>query len=631
MNILLISMPFASAQFASMGLSSLRPVLEQEGMTCDILYQNLAFRNFVNDPKSYDDLTDQYLIGEWIFGRALFGDTWADSQRGSLENITSAIKAKTGMSPPKKLINVILNYRQAASAFIDQCMAEVEWDKYEVIGFTSVFDQQIASLALAQRIKNNYPSKVIVFGGANCQGRMGQAIMEHFSFVDWVISGDGEQSFLQAIKCFFNGETLEGIRGLTYRKNNSIVDQGSDKVMDLNKLPYPDFTNYFDAIDKWAPDLKGQVPLPIELSRGCWSSAKSQCIFCGIHSQLNAYRHKRPERALSEINNLVSLYGINNVWVIDSNLPLNYYNTVLPALSTKDKKLSDFFVETKANIKYDKLQKLKYAGSNAFQPGIESLDTEILQYMCKGTTMLQNVRILKWARECGLSSVWNFIHSFPGEDTEAYQRMTVLVPYLVHLQPPINVGPVILQRFSPLFNNPEQWNLSNIRASEFYEFIYPFDIEILNQLAYTFDYDVEEGVSPQNYLKDVVDEMMLWKELWKKDEPPLLVYEWDQQGNMVVYDTRPIRQSYYTNLKKTLALALLACNAGATFAEIVCSVKKDIGEMNYPGDCYLQEGMKQLETYGFVIREKEYFLGLVYSLKTFRQNNKSFLAYLLER
>jgi ribosomal peptide maturation radical SAM protein 1 len=629
MNVLLISMPFASAQFASMGLSSLRPVLEREGIACDILYQNLSFRNFVDDTEDYDDITERCLLGEWVFGRELFGETWANSQRGSIEEVSTIMKSRSGLRNPDKLLKVIMKYRQAAGAFIEKCMTEVEWERYDIVGFTSVFDQQIASLALAGRIKKSYPKKVIAFGGANCQGEMGLAIMEHFPFVDWVISGDGDESFPRTIKRWFRGETLDGIEGLVYRKNSKVIGQGTSKVMDLDKLPYPNFADYFQAIEKLAPDLKGKVPLSLELSRGCWWSAKSQCTFCGIHSQLGVYRHKNPERALNEINDLVSLYGVDNVWVIDSNLPLDYSKTVLPALGARDKKLNGFFVETKATTKYKTLQALKQAGTNAFQPGIESLDTEILQYMSKGTTMLQNVRILKWARECGLHSVWNFLHSFPGENAEAYHRMAAIIPYLVHLQPPLNVGPIALQRFSPLYNHPEQWNMTNIRASKSYEFVYPFPINELNHLAYTFDFDALEDSSPRNYINDAIREIILWKDLWSKNEPPMLAYEWTLQGSMVVYDTRPVRKGYCIDLEKSLAIALHSCDSEATLDEIRQRVRNEMGETNYPGERFLREGMKLLETYGFILREEEHYLSLVYPLQEFRLNNESFLAYLL--
>jgi hypothetical protein len=100
---------------------------------------------------------------------------------------------------------------------------------------------------------------------------------------------------------------------------------------------------------------------------------------------------------------------------------------------------------------------------------------------------------------------------------------------------------------------------------------------------------------------------------------------------MVVYDTRPIRKHDCTHLERPLALALQACNAGATLTEISAQVKNDLGEINYPGDHYLLKGLKLLVTNGFILKEKDSFLSLVYSLEAYRKNNGSFLAYLLER
>ena len=100
---------------------------------------------------------------------------------------------------------------------------------------------------------------------------------------------------------------------------------------------------------------------------------------------------------------------------------------------------------------------------------------------------------------------------------------------------------------------------------------------------------------------------------------------------MVVYDTRPIRKHDCTHLERPLALALQACDAGATLAEISAQVKNALDETNYPGDAYLRDGMQLLASAGFILSEKDSFLSLVYPLEAYQKNNGSFLAYLLER
>ena len=64
-----------------------------------------------------------------------------------------------------------------------------------IVGFTSTFEQNIASLALARRIKAAYPHIAIVFGGANWEEEMGLELHHQFPFVDYVCSGEAERSF----------------------------------------------------------------------------------------------------------------------------------------------------------------------------------------------------------------------------------------------------------------------------------------------------------------------------------------------------------------------------------------------------------------------------------------------------
>ena len=64
-----------------------------------------------------------------------------------------------------------------------------------MVGFTSTFEQNIASLALAQRLAAAHPSVLIVFGGANWEGEMGVALHRRFGFVDVVVSGEADLSF----------------------------------------------------------------------------------------------------------------------------------------------------------------------------------------------------------------------------------------------------------------------------------------------------------------------------------------------------------------------------------------------------------------------------------------------------
>ena len=72
--------------------------------------------------------------------------------------------------------------------------------------------------------------------------------------------------------------------------------------------------------------------------------------------------------------------------------------------------------------------------------------------MGKGVTALQNIQLLKWCKELGITVSWNIIWGFPGEPAGEYARMAALVPHLTHLEPPEYAGPISLERFSPNYD-----------------------------------------------------------------------------------------------------------------------------------------------------------------------------------
>jgi ribosomal peptide maturation radical SAM protein 1 len=188
-----------------------------------------------------------------------------------------------------------------------------------------------------------------------------------------------------------------------------------------------------------------------------------------------------------------------------------YFRTLLPALKASHLGLQLFY-QTKANLTKAQVCLLKEAGVVAIQPGIESLSTAILRLMRKGTSSLQNIQLLKWARAAGLRTNWNLLMGFPGEDPVEYSRMAEIVPPLAHLQPPVDCRRIGLDRFSPYFDEREELGVCNVRPLEAYRTIYPFPEEDLEQLAYFFDYEYTDGRDLLAYVSPLVEAVAAWRE-----------------------------------------------------------------------------------------------------------------------
>jgi ribosomal peptide maturation radical SAM protein 1 len=626
-RVLLISMPFADARRASNALSVLKPSLIQAGIPCDIEYFNILFRNHCSKPKVYDEVAGYWIIGEWVFSQVLFGSNWFQSERGKPETMQSLFP--DNRLNGKECIANLVSLSSSVQAFIEKCFNSVDWNQYEIIGFTSMYSQHTASLALAKKIKENFPEKIIVFGGANCDGQMGKALLQHFPFVNWVFSGEADQSFPQVIKRWSQGFEISGIQGLIYCDESGINDYGFGERLNMDGLPIPDFHDYFQALEKYAPELIPKVNLPIELSRGCWWGEKSQCIFCGVNRRSLKYRTKSPERAKKEIQTLIDTYGIKRIQTVDANLNPDYFQNLLPALAYDDKfKLSEFFVETKTNLNRKEVQLLRQAGTRTCQPGIESFDSEILSCIKKGTTLLQNIQFLKFVRDYGIRAVYNFLYGFPGENPGTYRRMESLIELITHLRPPDVLSPIVLQRFSPIYQNPDFWKVTNIRALPAYQHFYPFKQEDLDNLAYGFDCDFDEKNQFPQYFEPLKKALENWQSLWFKKEPPLLAYEKISEFELVIYDTRPSRLSEQVHLRNLSAFIYLLCDEKKGLNAIQQEIKKQNGYQNN-NEKIVEQILDDFIHQKLMVQEKNQYLSLANDLRLMSENESSTLAYLL--
>src|SRR5262249_45381988 len=149
-----------------------------------------------------------------------------------------------------------------------------------------------------------------------------------------------------------------------------------------------------------------------------------------------------------DLTALAGQYRIAAIDAVDNILDMSYLTTLCERLRAAPWDPNLFF-EVKANLTRSQIRLLRAAGIQRIQPGLESLSSHVLTLMRKGTTMLVNAQLLKWAHYYGISVFWEIIPGFPGETEQDYQEQIELTPSLSPLPPPQGVGPVWLERFSP--------------------------------------------------------------------------------------------------------------------------------------------------------------------------------------
>src|SRR5437870_446439 len=143
---------------------------------------------------------------------------------------------------------------QGAPQYLTRMLTDIDWGQYRIVGFTSTFDQNVASLTLAKLIKDLYPSVKIVFGGANFDGEMGLEHFRAFSWIDYVIVGEGEDVFPALIKSILDGTERGYGPGVAYRDGENIVFKPNDRLFsEFEKTGPPDYDDYFELLDELNP------------------------------------------------------------------------------------------------------------------------------------------------------------------------------------------------------------------------------------------------------------------------------------------------------------------------------------------------------------------------------------------
>lgn len=540
----LVSMPFGPITSPSIALGLLQSVSQNAGHETRCFHFNVEFAKKLG-VKEYSGLCEGNpstisMAGEWVFSTNAMtpGDFLSMADPSLHPDAIAAIEP------------VMVMARALVPEFLDHAAQTIATYEPLVVGFTSVFQQTCASLAAVRAIKKKLPNALAVIGGANVEEPMGKTLLTLRPELDGIVSGEGENAWLDVLEYAADGTLPGRPSGLLLRGHK--LEQASRSSIDLDQLPDPNYDDYFNSA---LPDeICDHIRLPFESSRGCWWGAKSHCIFCGLNGSALTFRKKGPARAEAELRRLVDRYKIEAVSAVDNIIPHEYFNTLLPALAAKPLG-KPLFYETKANLDTEKVNTLAAAGIDRIQPGIESLSDDVLKLMRKGITGCQNISLLRDCRDKGVGVEWNYLWGFPGEEPASYEYIIGLIPTLHHLEPPSGWGRLRIDRYSPLHTEPEVHGLANLRAIPSYQLLFPgLSDHDADQLAYYFNADLLKASIDDELANRLRAALKIWQQT---HATAALVYA-QAEENVLVWDLRDnSTEGNYTTLTGSIAHAFM--------------------------------------------------------------------------
>ena len=340
------------------------------------------------------------------------------------------------------------NKRPQDDVHILDCVAEgldtstlierISRTKPDIIGVTVLTFQLVEIYRCAAAIKKHFPETLLVFGGPHTHLYPEEVLRNQN--VDYVLTGEGENTFPLFIDSIEKGADLSKVPGLFFRDSDGKTVKGQPPVYvkDLDDLPPPDFNVI--PLEKYSSVMDNGLTAMLITSRGC----PFHCVYCDRPHMGNAYRVHSPQRVLEDLLQ-VRKFGIKNIQIFDDTFTLKKSRIFEICSLIADERLDiNFSIRARVNsVNEELLEALKRAGCRRISFGVEAGSDRMLKALRKDTTVEEVELAFKLCKKIGIDTLADFIIGGPEqtksdvEDTlnfaikldPDYVQFTIMTPF----------------------------------------------------------------------------------------------------------------------------------------------------------------------------------------------------------
>ncbi len=603
-KILLIAMPFAGTTIPSIQLAILEGYLKERDIdiTTKHLYLKAAeYYGLINYNFLINRPSDSY-TAQMIYSRYVFPDHWNKTENLFIEYFNRILSESEEMQQNFSFEE----YIEKTDQFYNWTVNNINWNDYDLIGFTLNYGQLLPSLAIAKKIKESFPDKKIIFGGSRTTDDLGKRVLKSFKYIDYIVSGDGEESLCLLAS---NYDDLNSIPNLTFRQNDEIVENCTDSIISINSLPFSNFDSFFKDLSSISDDVKQYFyyygRLPVEISRGCWWN---KCTFCNHNIQHKTYREKDYSKIIDETEFLSSKYKMLDFYLNGNNIIKKDFRLLIDGLKSLEKDYN-FIVEVRADqLKSHDYTSLKEAGFTIIQTGIESFSQNYLKKMNKGTRVIDNIAALKFCKENGIWNSYNIIVNYPNEEKIDFEETKKNIDHIKYYLDPPNINNLLIGYGSPIFDNPENFNIENFENTKIDKLIFP-DEYLKENFSFFYDFKRKKQISTNDWIT-LIDK---WRSIQGKiasegikkqtAADKLVFYFVDGEKFLKIIDKRYADNVRIYNLDEIEREIFLSCSN-------IISYDKLSEKVSYIPDYQLISILRTFEKIGIVFVEDDYYLSL---------------------
>jgi len=353
----------------------------------------------------------------------------------------------------------------------------------------------------------------------------------------------------------------------------------------MDDLPVPDYADYFKTLNTF-PSAKRFFPqLPMETSRGCWWRKKSPsgkstgCAFCNLNLQWKGYRSKTGPRIIQEIEDLSLKHQTLSISFMDNLLPAKNAREIFTGVARLTKGYR-FFAEIRATTRFPVLAAMGSAGVETVQVGVEALSTTLLRKLNKGTTVMDNLQIMRDCETPGLPALsGNLILQFPSSDeqdvAETLENLSFALPFR-----PLKTAPFWLGYASPVYDDPGAFGIRKKGNHPHYARLFPPDV-LRNLKLMIQDYHGQKRYQHRIW-KGVLQKVAHWQETYEAlhrtpGSGPILSYL-DGEEFMIIRERRLEREDLSHRLPGTSRSIYLFCQTHRSTGKILARFSRMEGE-----------------------------------------------------
>ncbi|MHA1821969.1 MAG: B12-binding domain-containing radical SAM protein [Promethearchaeota archaeon] len=349
-----------------------------------------------------------------------------------------------------KIVDLVL-CRHALKRCLVKILNKVE---PEIVGISCMIFQYHTARNIAKFIKEEYNSDIkIVFGGyfptvsydlfgknynipklkneklRQIDGPSDEELdsINQNPWCDFIVRGEGEETFREFIHAYRNNLGYDGILGLSWKDENGYFHHNERRPnLDLSKLKLPNrdarLINGFHIV--------GKPAALVETSRGCTNA----CKFCSIATMYGrVIRYYDLDRVMEDLNNCKKR-GIKAVLFIDDNITIN---------PKRFEELCDRIIKAKLNMDFhvqasvvgllsrpNLIKKMGKAGFSIVFFGIENVDPRNLRFFKKSVPLKKLKYLVKELHKNGMLSFGGFVLGSPNDDLKSFDYNLRFAKYL---------------------------------------------------------------------------------------------------------------------------------------------------------------------------------------------------------